>query len=60
MMAFAGAAQADDHVRVGTPEGTAYIFAPIDVGNGAGIFAKHGLTVEKLNFAGGGKIGEAM
>ncbi|HWE73268.1 MAG TPA: ABC transporter substrate-binding protein [Stellaceae bacterium] len=60
LSAFAVAAQADDHVRVGTPEGTAYVFAPIDVGNGAGIFAKHGLTVEKLNFAGGGKIGEAM
>jgi NitT/TauT family transport system substrate-binding protein len=55
-----GTAHAADHVRVGTPEGTAYVFAPIDVGNGTGIFEKHGLTVEKLNFAGGGKIGEAM
>jgi NitT/TauT family transport system substrate-binding protein len=60
LLAVISAAQADDQVRVGTPEGTAYVFAPIDVGNGAGIFAKHGLTVEKLNFAGGGKIGEAM
>jgi ABC-type nitrate/sulfonate/bicarbonate transport system substrate-binding protein len=60
LLAIASTTQAEDHVRVGTPEGTAYIFAPIDVGNGAGIFGKHGLTVEKLNFAGGGKIGEAM
>jgi NitT/TauT family transport system substrate-binding protein len=59
-LAAIGTAQAADHIRVGTPEGTAYVFAPIDVGNGAGIFEKHGLTVEKLNFAGGGKIGEAM
>ena len=53
-------AHAADHLRVGTPEGTAYVFAPIDVGIGAGIFEKHGLTVEKLNFAGGGKLGEAV
>ncbi len=47
-------------LEVGTPEGTAFMFAVLDVGNGAGIFAKHDLTVEKLNFAGGGKIGEAI
>jgi len=47
-------------LRVGTPEGSAFMFAVLDVGIGAGIFAKHGLTVEKLNFAGGGKLGEAM
>ena len=49
-----------DHVRVGTPEGTAFMFAVIDVGIGADIFKKHDLEVEKLNFAGGGKLGEAM
>ena len=47
-------------IRVGTPEGTAYVFAPIDVGNGAGIFAKAGLEVEKLNFGGGAKLEQAM
>jgi ABC-type nitrate/sulfonate/bicarbonate transport system substrate-binding protein len=47
-------------LRVGTPEGSAFMFAVIDVGTGAGIFKKHGLSVEKLNFAGGGKLGEAM
>ncbi|HLI22779.1 MAG TPA: ABC transporter substrate-binding protein [Stellaceae bacterium] len=56
----AGAAHAADHIRVGTPEGTAYVFAPIDVGNGAGIFAKAGLEVEKLNFGGGAKLEQAM
>lgn len=60
MLVFTGAAQAADHLRVGTPEGSAYVFAPIDVGNGAGIFAKAGLDVEKLNFGGGAKLEQAM
>jgi len=47
-------------VRVGTPEGTAFMFAVLDVGIGAGIFAKHGLDVEKINFAGGGKLQEGV
>ena len=55
-----GLARAADHVRVGTPEGSAYVFAPIDVGNGAGIFAKAGLEVEKINFGGGAKLEQAM
>jgi len=58
--ALSGVAQAADHLRVGTPEGSAYVFAPIDVGNGAGIFAKAGLDVEKLNFGGGAKLEQAM
>jgi sulfonate transport system substrate-binding protein len=58
--AWTGVAQAADHLRVGTPEGSAYVFAPIDVGNGAGIFAKAGLEVEKLNFGGGAKLEQAM
>jgi NitT/TauT family transport system substrate-binding protein len=59
-LALAGSAHAADALKVGTPEGTAFMFAVLDVGNGTGIFAKHDLTVEKLNFAGGGKIGEAI
>jgi sulfonate transport system substrate-binding protein len=55
-----GAAQAADHLRVGTPEGSAYVFAPLDVGTGVGIFAKAGLEVEKLNFGGGAKLEQAM
>jgi len=53
-------AWAADQVRVGTPEGTAFMFAVIDVGIGAGIFAKHDLSVEKINFAGGGKLQEGV
>lgn len=53
-------AWAAESVRVGTPEGTAFMFAIIDVGIGAGIFEKHGLSVEKVNFAGGGKLSEGV
>lgn len=56
----AATAHAAETVRVGTPEGSAFMFAVIDVGIDTGIFKKHGLEVEKLNFAGGGKLGEAV
>ena len=59
-MCLAGGAQAADHLRVGTPEGSAYIFTPLDVGNAAGIFAKAGLQVEKIDFGGGAKLEQAM
>lgn len=58
--AWGGAVHAADHLRVGTPEGSAYVFTPLDVGNGAGIFAKAGLEVEKMNFGGGAKLEQAM
>ena len=35
-------------------------FIPLDVGMETGIFAKHGLAVEELNFAGGAKLAQAM
>jgi len=60
LVGLMASAHAADELRVGTPEGTAFMFAVLDVGNGTGIFAKHDLKVEKLNFAGGGKVGEAI
>lgn len=60
VFADSGRSAAADLVRVGTPEGTAFMFAVLDVGSGAGIFAKHDLTVEKINFAGGGKLQEGV
>ena len=56
----AASAHAADTVRVGTPEGSAFVFAVLDVGNGAGIFARNQLTVEKINFGGGAKLEQAM
>jgi ABC-type nitrate/sulfonate/bicarbonate transport system substrate-binding protein len=54
------AAYAADKVRVGTPEGTSFAFAVIDVGIGADVFKKYDLEVEKINFAGGSKLQQGM
>lgn len=35
-------------------------FIPLDIGMEYGIFAKNGLAIEELNFAGGAKIAQAM
>jgi NitT/TauT family transport system substrate-binding protein len=51
---------AADIVRVGTPEATAFIFAILDVGTTAGIFQKHDIEIQRLNFGGGGKMQQAM
>jgi NitT/TauT family transport system substrate-binding protein len=69
MTAFAGslaalripaARAAGETLRVGKAvvENVGYI--PLDVGMEYGIFEKHGLTIEELNFAGGAKIAQAM
>ena len=51
---------AGEPLRVGKAvvENVGYI--PLDVGMEYGIFEKHGLTIEELNFAGGAKIAQAM
>ena len=53
-------ARADDKLRVGTPEPTAFVFSPVDVGIETGIFKQHGLEVERIDFAGGAKLAQAM
>ncbi|HEX3970720.1 MAG TPA: ABC transporter substrate-binding protein [Stellaceae bacterium] len=55
-----GLAQADEKVRVGTPEATGFSFSVPDVGNAVGIFKKYGLDVERIDFAGGAKMHQAM
>lgn len=55
-----GVSQADETVRVGTPEATGFSFSVPDVGNAAGIFKKYGLDVERIDFAGGAKMHQAM
>jgi NitT/TauT family transport system substrate-binding protein len=59
-IALASPACADDALRVGTPEPTAFVFAPVDVGIETGIFKKHGLDIERIDFAGGAKLHQAM
>lgn len=53
-------ARAEETVRIGTPEATAFSFAVPDVGNAAGIFKKYGLDVQRIDFAGGAKMHQAM
>ncbi len=57
---FAASAQAMDKVRVGAPNGTAFMFDQTDVGIAQGFFKKHGVEVEKVGFAGGAKLQQAM
>ncbi|HXR86981.1 MAG TPA: ABC transporter substrate-binding protein, partial [Stellaceae bacterium] len=60
LLAGISAARADDKIRVGTPEPTAYVFSAVTVGVESGIFKKHGLEVERIDFAGGAKLHQAM
>lgn len=60
LAAFSGAAQAAEKIRVGVPEGRAFMFAVVDVGNEAGIFKKVGLDVEKVDFQGGAKLWQGL
>ncbi|HEY3916537.1 MAG TPA: ABC transporter substrate-binding protein [Stellaceae bacterium] len=53
-------AHADEKIRVGTPEATGFSFSVPDVGNATGIFKKYGLDVERIDFAGGAKMHQAM
>jgi NitT/TauT family transport system substrate-binding protein len=54
------AARADDTLRVGTPEPTAFVFSTVDVGIGSGIFRKHGLEIQRIDFSGGAKLNQGM
>lgn len=53
-------ASAAETVRVGTSATGSYIFELLDVGSGAGIFAKHGIKLDRTDFAGGGQLAQAM
>ncbi len=57
---LATSARADDHIRAGTPEPTAFVFSPLTVGIESGIFKKYGLDVERIDFGGGAKLHQAM
>jgi len=47
-------------LRVGTPEGSSFMFTVVDVGVRTGIFRKHGLDVEKIDFQGGAKLQQGI
>jgi ABC-type nitrate/sulfonate/bicarbonate transport system substrate-binding protein len=54
------AAQSTSKLRVGKAGATAFSFVPVDVGQQAGIFKKHGLDLEISSFGGDAKIQQAM
>jgi ABC-type nitrate/sulfonate/bicarbonate transport system substrate-binding protein len=59
-LALVGTAQADDTLRVGKVNPTAFSFVPLDVGIQTGIFAKHGLKIDQTVFAGSAKLHQAI
>ena len=53
-------AQAQTKIRVGKAISEAFSFVPLDVGIETGIFKKHGLDVEKYDFAGSAKLQQGL
>jgi NitT/TauT family transport system substrate-binding protein len=56
----ASAALAADKVRVGKSVNQPFAFAPLEIGTAEGIWAKHGLEVEVIVFAGDAKLQQGM
>jgi len=55
-----GAAHANDRVRVGKAQGSAWTFLPLDVGVEQGSFAKQGIEIEISDLAGDAKLQQAL
>ena len=53
-------ARANDLIRVGKAQGTAWTFLPIDVGIAEGYFARQGLDVESASLGGDAKVQQAL
>jgi ABC-type nitrate/sulfonate/bicarbonate transport system substrate-binding protein len=56
----AGVAHANDHVRVGKAQGSAWTFLPLNIGVEQGLFAKQGLDIESVDLAGDAKVQQAL
>lgn len=59
-VALAAPAHAQTKIRVGKAISEAFSFVPLDVGIETGIFKKHGLDVEKFDFAGSAKLQQGL
>ena len=55
-----GAAQALDLVRVGKTASNALAFTPAEIGTATGIWAKHGIEITVLQYAGDGKMQQGL
>jgi ABC-type nitrate/sulfonate/bicarbonate transport system substrate-binding protein len=59
-VSFIAPAEAQTKIRVGKAISEAFSFVPLDVGIETGIFKKHGLDVEKYDFAGSAKLQQGL
>jgi NitT/TauT family transport system substrate-binding protein len=59
-VAFGSPAQAQTKVRVGKAIATNFAFLAVDVGIAAGIFKKHGLDIEIVDFHGSAKLQQGL
>ena len=57
---LATAAQAQTKVRIGKPQAGTFQFLPVDIGIETGIFKKHGVDVELIDFGGGPRVQQAL
>jgi ABC-type nitrate/sulfonate/bicarbonate transport system substrate-binding protein len=55
-----GGAHADATLRVGKAIAGPFDFTPLDIGEAKGFFARHGLAVEKIDFAGSAKLQQGL
>jgi NitT/TauT family transport system substrate-binding protein len=53
-------AGAQETLRVGRAIANSWSFVPLDVGMAAGIFAKHGLSIESVSFTGSARLQQGM
>jgi NitT/TauT family transport system substrate-binding protein len=60
VLAGAGAARANELIRVGKAQATAWTFLPVDVGVAQGLFAKQGLDIEVTSLGGDAKVQQAL
>jgi NitT/TauT family transport system substrate-binding protein len=56
----AGLAQANDRVRVGKAQGSAWTFLPLNAGIEQGLFAKYGLEIETADLSGDARVQQAF
>jgi NitT/TauT family transport system substrate-binding protein len=59
-MILAAPASAAEKLRVGKAVPEAFSFVPLDIGMRKGFFAKHGLEIESIAFAGDARMQQAM
>jgi ABC-type nitrate/sulfonate/bicarbonate transport system substrate-binding protein len=55
-----GDAAADPTLRVGKAIALPFDFTPLDIGMAKGVFKKHGIDIEEINFAGSAKLQQGL